>query len=87
MPFEYFEHLRTIYILDVTFYDRAASFFSFGTVTSFLKNKTIEVSSLEDLSSVLSICYEDFLTFIPEKLLEELHKVKPQRTKPTIAKI
>ena len=74
LPIEYFAHLVNIVVLQGTFFHRASNWLSFGTITSFTKNKTKYCNTLAEVSEKVKISYDFLLKIMPKKIREELAK-------------
>jgi hypothetical protein len=49
LPKEYLFNLTKLYLLQASFLSRNFSWFSFGTITNYIKNKTVYVDTLKEL--------------------------------------
>jgi hypothetical protein len=50
LPVEYLLHLTKIYVLEASFLSKALTWLSFGTATNYIKNKTVNIDTLRELS-------------------------------------
>lgn len=49
LPFEYLSNLTKVYVLQASFMNKAFFWLSFGTITNYVKNKTVNVDTLKEL--------------------------------------
>lgn len=47
LPFEFFFNLTKIYVVEPTFFNKASFWLSFGTITNYIKNKTINIDTIQ----------------------------------------
>jgi hypothetical protein len=78
LPSEFLLHLTKIYVIEASFFNRALTFLSFGTVTNYLKNKTVNVETLQQLSQEAKVDLQLLTKILPKNVVASLSKVEEQ---------
>lgn len=53
LPFEYLSNLTKVYVLQASFMNKAFFWLSFGTITNYVKNKTVNVDTLKEMEKLV----------------------------------
>jgi hypothetical protein len=72
LPFEYLSNLTKIYVLQASFMNKAFFWLSFGTVTNYIKNKTVNIDTLKELEKLTHFDLEFLKRTLPKNVIEEL---------------
>ena len=67
-------NLTKIYVLEASFFSRASSWLSFGISTNYIKNKTVYVDNIRELSHEAHIDLEQFRKMLPKNTVTLLFK-------------
>jgi hypothetical protein len=74
LPVEYLFNLTKIYVLNASFFDKAFSWLSFGVTTNYIKNKTVNVETLRELSHKSHVEPEVLKKMLPKNVVAALMK-------------
>ena len=70
LPYEYLSNLTKIYVLQPSFINKAFFWLSFGTVTNYIKNKTVNLETLKELSAQSRFDIEFLKNLLPKNVVE-----------------
>jgi hypothetical protein len=82
LPFEYLSNMTKIYVLQPSFINKAFFWLTFGTVTNYIKNKTVNVDTLSELAKQSRMDFDLLKRILPKNVVEELIKSEPEPAQP-----
>jgi predicted signal transduction protein with EAL and GGDEF domain len=74
LPLEYFIHLNSIYVLQASFLAKASNWLSFNMLTSYVKDKTIHVSTFMEITNRVFLQPEYLFELMPKDIAADLCK-------------
>jgi hypothetical protein len=72
LPIEFFLNLTKIYVLQASFFGKASSWLSFGTISNYISNKTVHLETIEELAREIGIDVRDIAQMVPKEVLQEM---------------
>jgi hypothetical protein len=78
LPFEYLSNLTKIFVLQPSFMNKAFFWLTFGTITNYIKNKTVNVDYLTELAKESKFDLEFLKRILPKNAADELARIEPK---------
>lgn len=80
LPIEFFLNLTRIYVLQASFFGKASSWLSFGTISNYISNKTVHLETIEQLAKEIGIDVRDIAQMFPKEVLQEMRAREAKET-------
>ena len=71
-PMEYLQHLTHVYVLEPSLFNKAVSLFSFGSISNYIRSKTVNLKGIGELCQETKIEEEELLKMLPRNVVRHL---------------